>query len=125
MAKRRQQPRHSPPPPPPPRPGIDGLRIATSVAVAVVLVVSILNLRAAGRIEGDLERKLDRVEDRIAQVSNRIASQPTVTATPAQPTPPPRRGPDPERVYPIRTTGAPSKGPSSAPVVIAEFSDFQ
>lgn len=125
MSKRRpQQPKHTPPPAPPP-PGIDGLRIATSVALAVVLVISIMNLRAAGRIEEDLDRKLERVEDRIARVSERLADQPSAAAQPQAQQTPPRRGPDPDRVYTIRTAGAPSKGPSTAPVTIAEFSDFQ
>ena len=124
MAKRRQQPQYSPPPPPPSS-GVDGLRVATSIAVAVVLAVSIMNLRAAGRIEQDLERRLERVEDRIAEVNNRLTNQPSQATVQAQATPPPRRGPDPQKVYPISTTGAPSKGSSSAPITIAEFSDFQ
>jgi protein-disulfide isomerase len=37
----------------------------------------------------------------------------------------PARGPDPNRVYTLKTAGAPFKGPESAPVTIAEFSDFQ
>ena len=38
---------------------------------------------------------------------------------------PPRQGPDPDKVYPVKTGGAPSKGRTGAPIVIAEFSDFQ
>ena len=38
---------------------------------------------------------------------------------------PPRSGPDPDYNYPIKTGGAPSKGRVGAPIVIAEFSDFQ
>ncbi len=113
MVKYRQQPK-----------GVDTLGVATLIAVGVVLAVSILNLRAAGRMEDDLERKLERVEDRIAQVGNRLGSQPSQAAAPAQATPP-RRGPDPNRVYTIKTAGRPTKGPASAPITIAEFSDFQ
>ena len=42
-----------------------------------------------------------------------------------EPATPPRRGPDPNRVYRIKTAGSPTKGPASAAVTIAEFSDFQ
>ena len=38
---------------------------------------------------------------------------------------PPRQGPDPNKVYPIKTQGSPAEGPENAPVTIAEFSDFQ
>jgi hypothetical protein len=34
-------------------------------------------------------------------------------------------GPDPDRVYAIKTDGAPVAGPLAAAVTIAEFSDFQ
>jgi protein-disulfide isomerase len=36
-----------------------------------------------------------------------------------------RSGPDPNRVYTVRTAGAPTKGPEAAPVTIVEFSEFQ
>jgi protein-disulfide isomerase len=36
-----------------------------------------------------------------------------------------RRGPDPNKVYPVNTAGSPIRGVASAPVTIAEFSDFQ
>ncbi len=37
----------------------------------------------------------------------------------------PRRGPDPDKRYTIKTAGAPAKGPASAKVKLVEFSDFQ
>jgi hypothetical protein len=36
-----------------------------------------------------------------------------------------RQGPDPNKVYTVKTEGSPFKGPKNAPVTIAEFSDFQ
>src|SRR5262245_66344834 len=36
-----------------------------------------------------------------------------------------RRGPDPNKVYTVNTSGSPVRGVPSAPVTIAEFSDFQ
>ncbi len=122
MAKRKQQPPRAAPPPPPRRPGLDAMAVSTLAAVAIVLFLSVLTLRAVTRVRSDLEDKLARVEDRIAKVADKIASAP---APAAQPPTPPRRGPDPEKVYPIKTAGRPAKGPASAPITIAEFSDFQ
>jgi protein-disulfide isomerase len=36
-----------------------------------------------------------------------------------------RSGPDPNQVYTVQTTGAPTKGPENAPVTIIVFSEFQ
>jgi hypothetical protein len=101
---------------------VDVVALTTLGAVVIVLVVSALSLRAVDRIEDDFDRKLERVEDRIARLSDKISSQP---APAAQPATPPKSGPDPSRAYPIKTAGRPTKGPRSAPVTIAEFSDFQ
>ena len=118
---RRKRPQNTPQKPPPPaRQGRDPVALWTLIAVAIVLVISALNLQAAKRIQSEFDGKLRRLEDRIARVSDKI------TSPPAQPAAtPPRRGPDPNRVYPIKTAGRPSKGPATAPVTIAEFSDFQ
>ena len=122
MARRQKNTPTSEPPPPAPR-GIDTLGLATLAGIIAVLVISFANMQAIGRLAGDvgqLENRIDRVGDRVAQAP-----------TPAQPAqqpaqqPPRRRGPDPQQVYEIKTASAPARGPARAPVVIAEFSDFQ
>jgi hypothetical protein len=83
--------------------------------IVVLLMISFGNWREIDRIQESLDSRLGRLETQIAQIPNRA---PSPAAAPA-------RGPDPNRVYAIKLDGAPSKGPANAPVVIAEFSDFQ
>ena len=70
------------------------------------------------------ETKLGEIEARIRQVSAKVDS---VAA--ARPTPPSNaqrvQPPDPNKVYTVKTDKAPIRGPSSAPITIATFSDFQ
>ena len=79
------------------------------------MMISFSNYREIDRIQTSLDSRLTQIENRIAEVANRAPA----AAQPLQ------RGPDPNRVYEIRTAGAPLKGPATAPVTIAEFSDFQ
>ena len=123
MSKRQRNTQSAEPAPPPPK-GIDTLGLATLAGTIAVLVISFSNMRSIDRLAGDLgqiEREMDRVADRVAQAPAQPAQQ---QPQPAQ-DPPRRRGPDPEQVYEIRTANAPARGPANAPVVIAEFSDFQ
>jgi protein-disulfide isomerase len=50
-------------------------------------------------------------------------ARPAAPAAPAKPAR--RRGPDPDKVYTVATTGSQFKGPQNAKVAIVEFSDFQ
>lgn len=100
------------------KPGRDGVRLATFGGVLALLVISLWNWRSINRIQSGLDSRLGRIESRLSQVSGKVD---TVAAQ----IQPPRRGPDPNRVYTINTLGAPAKGPIGAPVTIAEFSDFQ
>jgi hypothetical protein len=95
-----------------PRPDIK--QMMTLVGTVVLLINSFGNWREIDRIQDSLDSRLGRLETQIAQIPNRA---PAADA--------PRRGPDPDRVYAIKMDGAPSKGPANAPIVIAEFSDFQ
>ncbi len=116
----RQNPNYSPPPMPA-RPGVDALGLATLAGIVGLLMISFSNLRAIDSLREDLDDTLDRVEAKVADVGK--------AQVPAQVTPaaqqPPRRGVDPNRVYEIKTANRPSKGAESAPITIAEFSDFQ
>lgn len=99
--------------------GGQGLRVAIMAGVVVLLMISFSNWREISGIQTTLDARLAQIENRIGQVSAKVEQ---VAARPAQPA---RRGPDPDRVRKVNTTGAPSKGPTNAPVIIAEFSDFQ
>jgi hypothetical protein len=81
---------------------LDPLTLATLVGVVMVLMVSLVNMR-----------DLRRLGERVATLGTQMASK----AEPA--------APDPNRVYTIKMAGAPTKGPDTAPVVIAVFSEFQ
>jgi hypothetical protein len=97
--------------------GNDRLAIATLVGVVGVLMISFANWREIDRIQETVGARLSQIETRLGEV----AARPVAPRQAQRPS----RGPDPARVYSIRTVGAPSRGPASAPVVIAEFSDFQ
>jgi len=113
MAKRRGTPQNSPANVSPKR-GVDPLGLATLVGVVAVLMISFWNWREITQMQGTLDDRLSEIEDQITQVSNRPAPRQQA-----------RRGPDPNRVYQIRTDGAPARGPSNAPVTVAVLSDFQ
>ena len=125
MARKRQdnpQARNEPPRyNPPPRQGRDGVALATLGGVVAMLMVSFANWREIDRIQTSLDGQLSQIDTRVAQLAEKVDNIPS-QAAPAQPA---RRGPDPNRVYQIKTANAPTKGPSTAAVTIAEFSDFQ
>jgi len=88
------------------------IRIAILVGVAALVVLTGMNVYQMRQQRAELN-------DRMAQVLTAINTRP---AGPAQQRPP---GPDPDKVYTVKTDGAPFIGPSQAPITIAEFSDFQ
>ena len=104
-------------PPDPRRPILktpsDGfMRVAILVGVAALVVLTGMNVYQTRQQRTELN-------ERMTQLAAALTTKPT---TPAPPRP---TGPDPDKVYTVKTEGAPFQGPSAAPVTIAEFSEFQ
>jgi len=59
----------------------------------------------------EIRAKLADIEKKIEQVASRPAA--------------PAGQPDPNKIYTIPAGNSPFKGPAAAPVLLAEFSDFQ
>jgi len=87
--------------------------------VYALIFLGFLNWQLSRQSQGNLENQLARIENSLAQLSTKADQVSARAAAPAQ------RGPDPNRVYTVKTDGAPTKGASNAPVTIAEFSDYQ
>lgn len=113
MAKhRRDNAQQADPPSQPSKKSSEGLiRIAILMGLVVLVVITGLNLY-------ETRRQRTELNDRIAQLVTAVGTRP------AAPTPRPP-GPDPEKVYTVKTEAAPFKGPIGAPITIAEFSEFQ
>ena len=122
MAKPRKKTSRQPAAPPPPAPArnVDLVTLLTLAGMVGALLVSFASWQKIGYIAERLGDRLERIETRVSEMVESSA-----TAPQAPPARQPRRGPDPDRVYDIRTAGAPARGPAGAPVTIVEFSDFQ
>jgi len=72
----------------------------------------------------DAKKVKDDTAKRLVDIDQRLASLQTQVANAAK-TKPPAQGPDPNKVYTVKLDGAPSHGNPTAPIVIAEFSDYQ
>ena len=90
------------------------------VSVGVLLFLGIENWMEARDIKQALDDRLGQIDTRLTQLSAKVDA--VATARPAAQR---RRGPDPNKVYTVKTEGSPFLGPKDAPVTIAEFSDFQ
>jgi protein-disulfide isomerase len=93
------------------------IRLATLTAVGVLLFLNVNVWLDAQRSQKALNERLTQIETRLTQMSAKLDSAQRVAQRP--------QGPDPNRVYTVRTDGAPFKGSARAPITIVEFSDFQ
>ena len=101
-------------PTPPNRRGLDPVALVTLIGVIALLMITFTNMRDVDRLDRSLGDRLGKLEGQLAQGGRPAPA----AAGPAQ-------GIDPNRVYTVKLGDAPGRGPSNAPVVIAEFSDFQ
>jgi protein-disulfide isomerase len=92
---------------------------AVLAGMAVTLLVVFMTWMETRDVKTSLDARFSAMENRVAQLSTKV-DQVSIRAAA-----PPQRGPDPNRVYTVKTDGAPFKGPPSAPITIVEFSDFQ
>ena len=89
----------------------------TLMGLAVVIVVSIQNWNETRKLQNAFAERFGAVDNRLTMLGNQIGQGARQAQAP--------RGPDPNRVYQVRTDTAPAEGPKAAPITIAEFSDFQ
>ena len=73
----------------------------------------------------DVKKVKDDTAKRLVEIDQRLAQLQTQVANAAKAKPAPQQGPDPNKVYTVKTEGSPTKGSPTAPIVIAEFSDYQ
>jgi hypothetical protein len=96
---------------PPRRRDLDPIALVTLIGVIALLMISYSNMRDIDRLDIGLGQRLGKLEGLVAQGARPAAA--------------PTSGPDPNRIYTVKVADAPFRGPAAAPVMIAEFSDFQ
>ncbi len=99
--------------------GTGTVQIVMGVIATAALVLGGLGFQKARALEEKMTA-LDGKMIAMAQGMQQIAQQAQQAQQGQQ-----RRGPDPNKVYPVNTSGSPVRGVNSAPITIAEFSDFQ
>jgi protein-disulfide isomerase len=91
---------------------------AAVVMMALTLLLAFMTWIQTRDLQSSQDARFAGVENRLAQLSTKVEQ---VSARAA----PPQRGPDPNRLYTVKTDGAPIRGTKDAPITIVEFSDFQ
>jgi len=92
----------------------------TVAALAILLLFGYINGRQTRELRQSIDFRLDQIDTRLSQLSAKVDKVGEQAASARR-----GSGPDPNRVYAIKTDGAPVEGPLAAPITIAEFSDFQ
>jgi hypothetical protein len=87
------------------------------IGVAILLLLAGWSLAEVRGTRKDLAERMGQLETKVAALQTKLDAVGRASS--------PQRGPDPNKVYTIKTEGAPSKGPGTAPITIAEISDFQ
>ena len=92
---------------------------ATLAGIAVLVLLAFMTWDQMRQLQNSLDNRLPQIENRLAQISTKVDQ--VASRAPAGGS----SGLDPNRIYTVKMEGAPVRGPKSAPVTIAEFSDFQ
>ena len=98
--------------------GGGGLNWLPMLLAAGALVLGFVAWTDVKKVKDDTAKRLVDIDQRLGQLQTQVANA-------AKAKPAPQQGPDPNKVYTVRTDGSPTKGSPTAPIVIAEFSDFQ
>ena len=98
--------------------GVGGMNWLPIVLAIGALGLGFVAWTDAKKVKDDTTKRLVDIDQRLGQLQTQVANA-------AKAKPAPQQGPDPNKVYTVRTEGSPTKGSPTAPIVIAEFSDFQ
>jgi len=88
--------------------------------LAILLLFGYINGRQTRELRHSIDYRLDQIDTRLSQLSAKVDKVSEQAASARR-----GSGPDPNRVYAIKTDGARVEGPLAASITIAESSDFQ